>query len=75
LLRRVIERLKESEKSVEQVSLEKLLEYYHICKLTVKAQGEEISLFLSSLILYKNFKDLLPNKMRLASLMPYFEDN
>lgn len=50
---------------IHQVGLEKLLEYYCLCKHILQAETEQLSIFLKTLVLHKNYHDLSPNHLRI----------
>lgn len=55
--------------AIHQVALEKLLEYFCICRFILMTEIEELSVFLKSVTLHKNYHDLSPNQVRIEFLM------
>jgi hypothetical protein len=58
-----------------QVGLEKFLEYYQIVKCLLRADLEGLTAVLKSLVLHKNYHDLIPNKGRISDLLLHFNTN
>jgi endonuclease III len=58
-----------SDSSIHQVALEKLLEYYCICQHILRAESDQLSDFLKSVSLHRNYHDLSPNHPRIEALM------